>query len=193
MSYIIRTTNGTTLGTILDGTFDNTKTSLTLLGRDYSNYGQVMVDNLVSMVENFANNTPPSNPLQGQLWWDTTNKVLKVYSGTTFNVVNSCTSQPSAPNTPIAGALWWDSSNKQLFVYDGTQPYNVNGWILVGPVFRSADGKSGTIRETILDNLNQPHFVLSIYLDNSCLYIISDDAEFIPLVAINGFTSIRPG
>ena len=82
MSYIIRKTNGTTLGTILDGTLDTAATSLSLVGRNYSNYGQVMTDNLVSMVENFAYNISPSNPLAGQLWYDTGTSRLKVYTGT---------------------------------------------------------------------------------------------------------------
>ena len=38
MSYIIRRTDGVSIGTILDGTVDTSTTSLTLVGRNYSNY-----------------------------------------------------------------------------------------------------------------------------------------------------------
>ena len=95
MSYIIRKTNGTTLGTILDGTVDTSHTSLTLVGRNYSNYGQIMTDNLVKLTENFAYDISPSNPLSGQLWWDTADSLLKVYTGSYFKIISSATAQNS--------------------------------------------------------------------------------------------------
>jgi len=63
MSYTITRTNGTSLGTIADGTFNNTATSLTLVGRNYSNYGQIMTNTLVRLLENSSYNISPSNPL----------------------------------------------------------------------------------------------------------------------------------
>ena len=89
MAYIIRKTNGTTLGTILDGTIDTAQTSLTLVGRNYSNYGQIMTDNLVSLIENFAYDIEPSNPLSGELWWDTSANLLKVYTGKYFKIISN--------------------------------------------------------------------------------------------------------
>jgi hypothetical protein len=67
MSYTITKTDGTTLGTILDGTINTSFTSLTLIGRNYANYGQLIANNLVKLVENFAYSSSPSNPLAGQL------------------------------------------------------------------------------------------------------------------------------
>ena len=130
MSYTITRTNGTVLGTIADGTYDNSHTSLTLVGRNYSNYGQIMTNNLVRMIENSSYTISPSNPLSGQLWWDSGNSLLKVYTGSIWKIVSSCTSQATAPSTTIAGDLWWDSVNQQLYVYNGTSPYNSAGWIL---------------------------------------------------------------
>jgi hypothetical protein len=65
MSYTITKTNGTTLGTILDGTINTTTTSLTLIGRNYANYGQIVVNDLVGLLENFAYGTSPDNPIVG--------------------------------------------------------------------------------------------------------------------------------
>jgi hypothetical protein len=85
MSYTITLSNGNTIATILDGTADTSHTSLTLVGRNYSNYGQIMVDNLVGLLENFARNVSPQNPLTGQIWYDTTGTgTLKVWTGTTW-------------------------------------------------------------------------------------------------------------
>jgi hypothetical protein len=197
MAYIIRKTNGTTLGTILDGTVDTAQTSLTLVGRNYSNYGQIMTDNLVSLLENFAYDIEPSNPLSGQLWWDTSAKLLKVYTGTYFKIISSATAQNSdivgAPSTVVAGDIWWDTYAEQLYVYDGTTPYDVDGWKLVGPVWSKVNGKSGALWEQITDTGSAIHNVVSLYIDGTRTAIISQDSEFTPGTAITGFTSIKTG
>ena len=85
MAYTIIRTNGASLTTIQDGTINTTSTSLGLPGRNYAGYGQTLNQNLVKLVEHFANDTPPPNPLKGQLWFNTTNGTLNVcpYDGTT--------------------------------------------------------------------------------------------------------------
>ena len=197
MSYIIRKTNGTTLGTILDGTVDTSHTSLTLVGRNYSNYGQIMTDNLVKLTENFAYDISPSNPLGGQLWWDTSANLLKVYTGSYFKIISSATAQNSstlgAPITTVAGDIWWDTYADQLYVYDGSTPYAVAGWKLVGPTWSKVHGKGGAIWEQIEDTLSAMHSVVSMYIDGTRTGIISQSSEFTPLVAIAGFTTIKTG
>lgn len=193
MSYIIRKTDGTTLGTILDGTLDTAATSLSLVGRNYSNYGQVMTDNLVGLVENFAYNLSPSNPLAGQLWYDTGTNRLKVYTGSQFKNVGSCQAESSAPTTTVAGDLWWNTSEEQLFVYNGTSPYAEAGWILTGPGYKKTKGKSGPIWEQITDSLSTVHSVVSYYLDGTRTAIVSRDSEFTPGSTLSGFTTIKTG
>jgi hypothetical protein len=78
MSYIIIKSDGATLCTIQDGTINTTATSLGLPGRLYPSYGQVFDTNYVFLLENFANNTPPANPIRGQLWYDIGNTVLRI-------------------------------------------------------------------------------------------------------------------
>jgi len=192
MSYTITRTNGTTLGTIADGTYDNTHTSLTLVGRNYSNYGQIMTNNLVRLLENSSYTISPSFPLSGQLWWDSGNNYLKVYTGTEWKIVSSCTSQTSAPTTTTAGDLWWDSDDERLYVYNGTSPYSASGWIEVGPGY-PVSHKTGAILETITDNVSANHYVVSIYADNKRTQIISSDAVFTPAGVLTGFANVRPG
>lgn len=193
MSYNITKTNGVTIGTIADGTYNDTATSLTLVGRNFSNYGQIMTNNLVSLVENFAYNISPSNPLAGQLWWDTGTSRLKVYTGSQFKIISSATAQATPPNTTIAGDIWWDTSEEQLYVYNGTSPFNEAGWILVGPPWKKTKGKSGAIWEQITDTLSSVHDVVSLYLNGTRTAIISRDSEFTPNVAITGFSTIKTG
>lgn len=187
MSYVITLPNGTTLGTVLDGTINNTATSLTLVGRNYSGYGQIIQNDLVALLVNFAYSTSPSNPQTGQIWYDTGNSIAKVWTGSEWKNIGSCTSSASAPSSTIPGDLWWDSVNKQLYVYDGTSPYSDAGWILVGPGYSILNGKAGALRE-LIDNNN----VVSIYLDGVRTAIISDNT-FTPANAISGFTTIQAG
>ena len=195
MAYTILKTNGVSLGTIADGTIDNkSKTSLVLIGRNYSNYGQLMANNLVALLENFANSTAnePPNPLAGQLWWNTSDQRMRVYTGTQFKVISSCLSQSTAPNTTVAGDLWWDETEEQLYVYNGTNPYTSTGWILVGPNYKKSRGKSGAIWETISDGTVN-HSVLSLYLDGVRTAVISRDSDFTPTPSITGFSVVYRG
>lgn len=78
MAYTIVKSDGTVLTTIADGTINTTSTSLGLPGRNYAGYGQTIDTNFVHQIENFADSTPPSNPLRGQLWFNTNNSTLYV-------------------------------------------------------------------------------------------------------------------
>ena len=90
MAYTVNKTSGAVLTTISDGTIDTT-TDLILIGKNYAGYGEFLNENAVKLLENFANTSAPSSPLAGQMWWDTTNGLLKVYNGTTFKTVSSST------------------------------------------------------------------------------------------------------
>lgn len=191
MSYTINLPNGQVLTTILDGTVNNTASSLTLVGRNYSGYGEIIAEDLVALLVNFSYNVSPSSPNQGQLWFDSGNNLLKVYTGVIWKNVGSCTSQATAPSTTVPGDLWWDNVNKQLYCYDGTSPFVATGWILVGPGYSVVNGKSTAIRETINDGTtDQP--VTSLYLDGTRTAIISSTA-FTPATPIAGFSSIQIG
>ena len=61
-----------------DGTID-TSTSLGLIGKNYTRFGETLNENLLHLLENFANTNAPSNPTEGMLWYDTTNSQLKIY------------------------------------------------------------------------------------------------------------------
>lgn len=78
MAYTILKTNGQVLTTIADGTINTTSTSLGLPGRNYAGYGNVLDTNFVHIMESFANTSPPPNPLQGQLWYNTNANTLYV-------------------------------------------------------------------------------------------------------------------
>ena len=78
MAYTIVKSDGTVLTTIADGTINTTSTSIGLPGRNYAGYGQSLDTNFVHQLENFADTSPPANPLRGQLWYNTNTSTLLV-------------------------------------------------------------------------------------------------------------------
>ena len=63
---------------INDGVVD-TSTSLGLIGKNYTRFGEILNEDLLHLLEHFANGTAPTNPTEGQIWYDTTNSILKIY------------------------------------------------------------------------------------------------------------------
>ncbi len=186
MAYTINLTNGTILTTVADGTVNSTSSSLTLIGKNYAGYGDFLNENFVHMVENFADSNAPTNPLTGQLWWDSAGN-LKVYTGSAFRTISTMTSSSTAPTSSVTGSSWWDTFNQQLNVYNGS------AWVLVGPAFTSSTGQSGTIVGTIIDSDTNSHVAVNVFVENTLVGIISKDTEYTPQSGISGFTTVKPG
>ena len=71
-----------------DGTID-TSTSLGLIGKNYTRFGETLNENLLHLMENFANTNAPSNPSEGQLWYDTSNSLLKLYDNGIWTTIST--------------------------------------------------------------------------------------------------------
>ena len=186
MAYTINTTDGSIFATVADGTI-NTTSSLTLVGKNYAGYGEFLNENVLKLLESGANTTQPSAPLTGQLWFDKTAAVLKVYNGTLFKNLGSATASGTAPTSVVAGDLWFDTTNAQLKVYDGS------AFILVGPSFTAGEGTSGSIVDTIEDSVGADHVVVKIFVEDDIVAMVSKDATFTPGSAVTGFATIGPG
>jgi hypothetical protein len=187
MSYTINLTNGSTLTQIVDGTFDQTATNLTLIGKNTSSYGQFIDENFVYLLENFANSSQPSKPVVGQLWFDTSENRLKVYNGIEFTVTGGTIVANSLPGTLSQGDLWIDSFREQLYFNDGKNT------VLAGPVYSAQQGISGFKIIDILDVSQNYHTVAELYVGGVLLGIFSS-SEFTPASAIAGFTgTVYPG
>ena len=187
MAYTITTTAGATLASIADGTVNSTNTSLTLIGKNYAGYGIFLNENYIKLLENFYNSSAPTAPLAGQLWYDSTNALLKVYNGSIWKPISSSASGTSQPASPVIGDLWYDSANAQLKVWSGS------AFITVGPSYTTTSGTSGAVVETILDSGSASHVVVKFYIRNTVVAILSKDSTFTPGTSISGFTTIVPG
>ena len=188
MAYTINLTDGAIFATIADGTI-NTSSSMTLVGKNYAGYGEFLDENFIHLLENASNSTAPGAPLTGQLWWNSGENYLNVWSGDAWKRIGGATSSASAPSGAIseAGDLWYDSTNAQLKVYTGS------AWLLVGPAFTAGTGTTGAIVDTIVDNTAVSHVVIKFYVEDSVVAIMSKDAAFTPQTSISGFTTVRPG
>lgn len=197
MAYTINLTNGSIFAVIADGTI-NTGSSLSLPGKNYAGYGEFLDENFIQMLENFSSSATagglPTNaklgaPLTGQLWWDSTNSVLKVYNGSIWKAAGSTTSSATAPSSPNIGDLWWDTANTQLKAWSGAT------WVVIGP---SSIGGTGVQATTITDTLAVVHPVITFTISNNVIAILSQTGPFTPGASITGWGSggiqqVNPG
>ena len=187
MAYQINKTDGTIVATVADGQIDTLSTDITLIGKNYSGFGEAFNENLIKILENFASTSAPLHPLKGQVWFDNAENKLKVYNGVTFIPVSSATISSTQPDTLSIGDLWFDDVGAQLYFFDGSEP------LLIGPAYSTAQGKSGLEVDSILDTLNQTRVITYLYNNGILLGIFSKDS-FTPKIAIIGFSgSIEPG
>lgn len=186
MAYTINKTNGSVLTTIADGTIDNTA-DLTLVGKNYSGYGEILNENFVKLMENFASSGGPASPLAGQLWWDLSTKTLKVHTGTNWKIISGSTASSTEPSNKTLGDLWFDTTSTQLKIYNGTT------WTLIGPSYTSGTGTSGAVIDTVLDTNGASHVVVKYYVNETIVAVLSKDADFQPQTTIPGFSTVSPG
>ena len=172
--------------TVYDNT-SSTDTSLTFPGRNVTGYGQTIAENFLALLENFAKETQPTNPVEGQLWYNTSDGVLQIWDSTTWKAASNIQKSGVEPATEQSkvGELWVDTTNQQLYVYSGTR------WILVGPNF-STGLRSGPIVEAVIDSDNVSRVILIFYIEDLPVIIFSKDS-FTPKISISGFITIKSG
>lgn len=190
MPYIIKKTDGNIIATVTDGTVDTSSTSLTLIGKNYKGIGEIYNENLVYLLENFANSSPPGNQVKGQLWYNINTSKLNVYDGDNWRPVGSPFVSTSKPSNLVSGDFWIDTASQQLKFFDGIN------LITAGPIYTKNQGKSGWVVEEIVSDNGDTKLITSLYSAGVRVAIVST-SEFKPLVAIDGFTtgldSIRAG
>jgi hypothetical protein len=127
MAYNITKTNGQNLMSIGEAVVDKTL-GISLIGQNYHNYGELIANNFVRLLENQANNKQPLQPLEGQLWYDTTSKTLQYFDGGRFRPFASYVASTDTPVRPYIGDQWWNTTLNVLMIYTGTD------WLQVATV-----------------------------------------------------------
>jgi len=183
MSYQLNKTDGTLLTELIDGQLDVNSTNLTLVGKNYTGYGEFFNENFIKLLENFANTAAPSNPVEGQFWWDKTNLKVKIFDGYEWKTISGPYVQETRPQM-VAGDVWIDTENKQFYAYDGTDA------LLIGPDYTSSQGLSGFEVVSLTDTLGIEHTIVKLMIGNQVIGVHSL-SEFTPILSnrINELTT----
>jgi hypothetical protein len=130
MDYTISKADGTTLLSVLEGqTSASAGYSVTFVGKNFPAYGSYINNNFLRLLENSAKTTAPAVPVKGQIWYDSTNNLVKVYNGTAWLTVG--------PNASTAITVKDDGTNLTTalasidFVGAGVTATNSSGAITV--------------------------------------------------------------
>ena len=191
MPYTIRFTDEINKGSLIieDREINTTDTSLQFPGKQATAYGTAIGENFLHLLENFASNNAPSNPVEGQTWYDTTVGVdqLKVYDGTNWVAAGGLKRGDTVPeiSNSVKGDLWVDTDNQQLYLNNGAS------WILVGPEFSSGLA-TGARAEQILGTDDVQYTILRIDVEDKPAAILTTTG-FTPKITIPGFTNLQPG
>lgn len=170
-------------------------TSISFVGKGYPNFGQVIGTNFLRLLENFAGPLSPTNPIEGQLWYDTSNpdnKVLRIMDGSAGAVswpnANGIYQQSTDPSLTVSrlknGDLWVNTKFNQLNIYSS------GSWIAISEVRQGA--LNGSINAIVYDITGNPHYITQSYVGGIIVSIVTAD-NFIPNPIISGFTQLVPG
>ena len=202
MSYIIRRSDGTLLTTIQDGLVDQTASSLNLIGKNVSGFGQYQNDNYLWLMEHFAYTQEPRSPVMGQIWFDSNSSVLRpvindgtnwrplsvlLYSSTTTDTTINPNGLSFAATQP--GDFWYKSDDRQLYIATTS-----TGYQLIGPE-RVPGFLETKMRSTkIADSTGTNHAVIEMLIDGEVVSIVSNKTfATTSSIAAIGFPSVYRG
>jgi len=177
MAYSINRFSSPASGiTVADGAVNNTF-DITIIGKGFTNYGEIIQENLVHMLENFNRTTAPSSPTPGQLWFNPSTAVLSVRTdaGAWKNlddiVTGTVTNDSVAAGAAIAISKLASGTSAQIIVAD-------SGGV---PTYRTMTG-GGSISNTGVFGLSA-NGVTTVEIATAAVQTINMDAS----VAVNTF------
>lgn len=200
MAYTLKFSDpGKTNTIVIDGPIiDNYSSSLNFVGQGYTGYGQVMAQNFLKLLENFAGPNAPESPIEGQLWYDTSNPnrgVLRINNGkasiSRWPSANGIYQQANDPSIEygvnlVEGDIWVDTGNTQVFIRYGKT------WRLVGPTVSTGITKTGVESVTLQSNYGESFPVILNWANGKVIAITSYNS-FTPRAVIDGFSSLNVG
>ena len=186
MSYTISVTDyPKNSGTIVVETgATNVSTSLTLIGKNTPNYGTILNQNLMNLMQNFAGSNVPNGPVEGQLWFNNSTGRLAVYNNTIFKAIAQLSFSTASPTAPYGGELWWDGSESQLKIFNGAV------WVVIGPNYIPSGASASA--DTVADNTFTSRDILKLVVGGSTIGVVSKDG-FVPNSSYAGLTRLTPG
>lgn len=77
------------------------------MGRDSAGWGESFAQNFTSLVTNFANVNAPTNPFIGQTWYNTDDKQMHVWQGSSWEILNKGSFGTTYRHTQGTAAKVW--------------------------------------------------------------------------------------
>lgn len=186
MAYNVNYSDETKAPIVVEtNTIDNS-TSVKLIGKDYSKgYGEIVAENFLHILENFASPNMPNNPTVGQLWYDTNQNLLKVYTVTStwksLGTINTSTTTPSAASETNVGDFWVNTSAREVYVNFGET------WNLI---YKEEEKDSQIVSKVRKDVSNNDHITFEVEVKTENLatsetktvaIFSSDETPWVPL------------
>ena len=171
MPYTINHFDGSVFTSLADGVVDRQfSSSINLVGKNVTGYGEVQNENFLFLLENFAGMAPPINQIQGQIWYDTNLDTLKlkVYNGYSWDPLTVTLTTATTPVSTVAG-LWYDTTKDQLFLGTGSG----TNWTLLGPESIVGFGKTKFESGTLLDTGSRVHSSIRLFNNGKLLGAIT--------------------
>lgn len=191
MSYTVYKNSSPNADPIIvpDVSGNNYSTSLSLIGKNAPGFGQQLAENFVHLLENFASSVPPSNAIEGQLWYDNANQQLKITSGgALWAPVNGVHQQSTSPVNVNVGDIWVDTTLMQLKVWNGTS-FVLPSFVPTTSTQISNTVKNGPYVESLLDSVSTvTSDVVINYIDDVPISVVSGN-NFTPVNVLNNFPS----
>jgi hypothetical protein len=184
MAYSITTNDGQAIP-IADEQLDSGSLSLTVIGRNATNYGQSIATNTLRQLENFASNTPPGATYTptGQLWYDKGEDTLRVYDGTVWSRVSAVPVSAQDLTLQVTrGTSYFNNTEDKLKVYDGA-------------TFRDAVIPGGTVTSAYAGNTAASGDASNYGAKVETIFLTSTEAtaSVIPVVAIKYVSDSNSG
>lgn len=188
MAYEVNKTDGTVLLNIQEGEVDSTY-GLNLLGKNYLGYGELIAENFIRLLENFASTTEPSNPIEGQLWFsippdftEGTPYQLKVWHGTggwkplAHMFVGD---EPGFAQRGL-GDLWFDNAP----TVNAVKYWNGSKWVNLSMLYGAVGQETGIIVDELIKDVNGgQHKAIKFKVNGVLVALFSSDAPYEPAAA----------
>ena len=175
MAYTVNKTDGSVFASVADGAI-NTTSSLTLIGRNTTNYGEYIAENTIKHLENFAHTTAPSTPLTGQVWFNKNDSTLRVYNGSDWERTSAVEVKSTAISTNLTeGSMYFDTKDDELKVYANS-------------AFKSAVIPGGTVTDIYTGNaMTGSSSIYGAKLDT--LFLKTSGSKIVPVVALKYYSN----
>ena len=168
--------------TVADATV-NTETSLKLVGKNYTNHGELFNENFLRLLENFSSETDSDSPgaptgaVRGQLWYDATAHAIKFYDNTNWYplaTMKTGTTNPVDASEPhFPGDLFFNTGEEQLYVSQGST------WLPL-----ATGGGTSVKTRTRYDTGGTTHNTLELVVNNEIVAIVvMDGSSWAPMAA----------